>query len=363
MKSFDAIKTIPITALTMTALSISFIATPSLAATASKQLHKAGRATTISANTIRNGKGAPSNTLGVDGDFYIDTLKLNFYGPKLNGAWPAPVSLRGPAGVDGKAGSNGSDGKNGANGASGSGSGSAGAQGPRGLQGVQGVAGPQGIQGVAGVAGATGPIGLTGLTGGVGPAGPAGATGSSGPAGPAGPSGPSGATGAAGPQGIQGLTGSTGLTGAVGATGPSQVQVVPISSWQLSTATAGTGNTSSAFGNLAPSKSYQFLLGINGKLATNQAPSYAIRVGLTLQCSDPGAVLTYSVSSSFGYSNDGDAVTYSKESFIVIGTLTTSSANPSSTLSVTSTDSGPTTSADVMTLSGSAFIQLVGSLT
>ena len=74
-------------------------------------------------------------------------------------------------------------------------------------------------------------------------------------------------------------------------------------------------------------------------------------------------MLTYSVSSSFGYANDGDATTYSKESFIVIGTLTTSAVNPSSTLSITSTDSGPTTSTDVMTLSGSAFIQLVGALT
>ena len=158
-------------------------------------------------------------------------------------------------------------------------------------------------------------------------------------------------------QGIQGIQGVT------GATGPSQVQVVPISSWILSTSTGGTGNTSSGFGNLAASKSYQFIIGVNGKLASIQAPTYAIKVGLTLQCSDPGATLTYSVSSSFGYSNDGDAFTYSKESFTVIGTLSTTSSNPSSALSITATDSGPTTGVDAMTLTGSAFIQLVGSLT
>jgi len=111
------------------------------------------------------------------------------------------------------------------------------------------------------------------------------------------------------------------------------------------------------------SKSYEFIIGVNGKLATPQSPTYAIKVGLTVQSSDPGAVLTYSVSNSFGYTNDGDSTTYSKESFILIGTLATSSSDPMSTLSVTATDSGPTTNTDVMTLTGSAFIQLVGSLT
>ena len=158
------------------------------------------------------------------------------------------------------------------------------------------------------------------------------------------------------------MTGATGLTGAPGATGPSQIQVVAISTWLLSTGTAGTGNSSALFGNLAPLKSYQFLIGVKGKLATSQPPSYSTAVGLTIHCSDPSAVVNYTVSSSFGYSNDGDATTYSKESFIVIGTLTTTSANLSSTLSITATDSSASTGTDAMTLSGSAFIQLVGSL-
>ena len=374
MKSLDRTKTISILTLAALAATAS-TATPSFASTPSKKVHMAGRAITTSANTIRNGKGAPSNALGVDGDFYIDTLKLDFYGPKANGRWPSPVSLRGPAGTngaDGKTGATGSNGPAGATGAKGS---SGGATGPTGAQGPIGPQGPAGIQGVSGPAGPAGPIGLTGDTG------PAGATGATGPAGASGAPGPQGAqglpgsTGSTGLQGIQGLQGATGLTGAqglqgiqgatgsTGATGPSQVQVVPITSWQLSTTTAGTGNTSTGFGNLAPSKSYEFIIGVNGKLASTQAPSYSIKVGLTLQCSDPSAVVTYSVSSAFGYSNDGDATTYSKESFIVIGTLATSAANPSSTLSITATDSGTTTGADVMTLSGSAFIQLVGSLT
>ena len=326
----------------------------------------AGRITSTSVNTIRNGKGAPTNSLGADGDFYIDLLKLDFYGPKANGHWPTAVSLRGPAGTNGtngsngKSGSNGTDGKNGATGEKGATSGIVGPAGPT------GPAGPAGVQGVAGPIGLTGPAGLTGDVGATGPAGPAGPVGSPGAPGSSGSPGAQGTTGLTGPIGLtgsQGLQGIQGIQGVTGATGPSQVQVVPISSWLLSTSTGGTGNTSSGFGNLAASKSYQFIIGVNGKLASIQAPTYAIKVGLTLQCSDPGATLTYSVSSSFGYSNDGDAVTYSKESFTVIGTLSTTSANPSSVLSITATDSGPTTGVDAMTLTGSAFIQLVGSLT
>ena len=344
------------------------ISTPSHAATPSKKIHMAGRSITTSANTIRNGKGAPSNAVGADGDFYIDTLKLDFYGPKVNGRWPAPVSLRGPAGAngaDGKTGATGASGPAGANGAKGSSGGATGPQGPTGPAGPQGETGPQGVPGP------TGPIGLTGDAGATGPAGSAGATGATGPAGSPGAQGPqglqglpgsSGVQGLQGLQGIQGAQGATGATGLTGATGPSQVQVVSIAAWPLSTTTAGTGNTSTAFGSLAASKSYEFILGVNGKLATPQPPTYAIKVGLTVQCSDPSSVLSYNVSSSFGYTNDGDATTYSKESFIVIGTLTTSATNPTSTLSITATDSGPTTGTDVMTLSGSAFIQLVGSI-
>jgi hypothetical protein len=34
--------------------------------------------------TILNGEGAPSNNLGVEGDFYYDKTTTKFYGPKLN---------------------------------------------------------------------------------------------------------------------------------------------------------------------------------------------------------------------------------------------------------------------------------------
>jgi len=377
MKTLERSKAISISLISIGAIIISTLPTLSIAQVPAKRVHMAGRVTSTSANTIRSGKGAPINEVGVDGDFYIDTLKLNFYGPKASGHWPPPVSLRGPAGVTGvagKPGANGIDGKAGVNGEKGisaSSSGTIGLQGLQGLQGVQGVQGvpgPIGGTGLTGVAGPTGPIGSAGLTGtnGVqGLPGTPGATGSNGATGLTGPIGATGLTGVAGATGVAGsigATGSQGTQGIQGTAGPSQVQVTPINSWILSTTTAGTGNTSSSFGTLETSKTYEFMLSINGQLASPQSPSYAIKVGLNIRSSDPSAVITYAVSSSFGYSNDGDANTYSKESFIAIGTIAMSSANPTSTLSVTAIDSGPSTGTDVMTLSGTAFIQLVGSL-
>ena len=36
--------------------------------------------------TILNGSGAPSNNLGLEGDFYYNTVNTEFYGPKLSDA-------------------------------------------------------------------------------------------------------------------------------------------------------------------------------------------------------------------------------------------------------------------------------------
>lgn len=52
-------------------------------------------------NTILYGTGAPSNALGVDGNFYIATDTSTLYGPKASGIWPAGTSLVGPAGAPG----------------------------------------------------------------------------------------------------------------------------------------------------------------------------------------------------------------------------------------------------------------------
>lgn len=191
-----------------------------------------------SGKVLRSGSGAPSATIGYDGDFYLDATSWVMYGPKASGAWPLGVSLIG-------------------------------AQGPQGVQGPVGPAGPSGPQGPAGPSGSTGPQGpagtsvrilgtmadpgslpssgntagdgylvsgnlyvwsgtawtnvgsITGPAGATGPAGPAGATGAAGVKGDTGAKGATGATGAAGPAGPQGIKGDTGATGPVGPTGAS----------------------------------------------------------------------------------------------------------------------------------------------
>ena len=103
-------------------------------------------------NGIHNGTGAPGNSLGIDGDFYLDTTAFTVYGPKVSGSWSGgSQSLIGP-------------------------------QGPIGPQGIQGFQGNQGFQGIQGSTGAVGLQGLVGPVGATGPAGPAGPAGSPGPA-------------------------------------------------------------------------------------------------------------------------------------------------------------------------------------
>jgi hypothetical protein len=49
-------------------------------------------------NSVLNGTGVPSSSLGVNGDFYIDTNNSQIYGPKTAGAWGGPTSLLGLTG-------------------------------------------------------------------------------------------------------------------------------------------------------------------------------------------------------------------------------------------------------------------------
>lgn len=44
---------------------------------------------------VLHGEGAPSDSLGIDGEFYIDTTINKMYGPKVSGSWGDPVNLGG----------------------------------------------------------------------------------------------------------------------------------------------------------------------------------------------------------------------------------------------------------------------------
>ena len=225
----------------------------------------AGRTGNTVANTILSGAGVPAAKLGLNGDFYVDTKSMNFYGPKTNNHWPIPISLKGttgpvgPSGVDGKNGSS-------ANATAGS-------------------------AGATGSAGAQGPAGATGIAGSTGPAG---------------------ATGVAGP---------TGATGLAGATGASAIQFTNITQWTMESGTIGGGAESTGFGTLIAGKKYFFSITVYGKLSSLVSQ---FRTLAELKCSDNSALLNYEYGYGFGLSSDG-VEDYNRISFVITGTVSVTS--------------------------------------
>jgi hypothetical protein len=186
-------------------LAVSLAILPSAIAVEKTSTKAAGPSSTTVVNTILSGSGVPSKTVGINGDFYIDTKNLNLYGPKTKGVWKVSTSLKPkePAIAAIVTGDTGPTGPRG----------DTGAQGDKGEKGVAGDKGAQGALGVQGLTGNTGAVGATGFSGATGLAGATGAVGSTGTPGVA------GAKGDAGTQGIQGLTGLTGTKGDTGTTG------------------------------------------------------------------------------------------------------------------------------------------------
>ncbi len=340
----------------ISSLALSIISIPSSYAATKTQLFKpskAGRISTVVANTILNGITSPKNSQGIEGDFYIDTRAMLFYGPKTKSRWPSPTSIRGPQGQAGPSGTNGTDARPSANVVA------AGAQGLTGATGPKGEQGPQGIQGVAGPAGAKGETGATGPAGASGAAGSSGTQGLSGPQGPAGSPGGTGSPGANGTNGANGAigpTGATGPSGAGGATGPSNVYVIAIPSWTLSTATGGTSVDSLQFGNLTANKSYRYSIIVHG--VTSVTSSYfavSVKAG-------PLSIPTLFESAVFeNLAYSGSAFVH-RYTFIIDGTVVVGSSD--SWLKVNVVDGGGATSGtSKMTLSGQAVVQLVGQVT
>lgn len=53
----------------------------------------------VDGKTVLHGTTNPSNLLGNDGDFYVNTTNYTFFGPKAGGEWPPGFSLVGPPGA------------------------------------------------------------------------------------------------------------------------------------------------------------------------------------------------------------------------------------------------------------------------
>jgi len=282
-------------------IATSFSIPSSIAATKPKA---AGRSSTAVINTVLNGKGAPLNTLGINGDFYIDTRSLLISGPKKNGKWPVARSLQGANGTNGTDGRNGNDAKNVSTASTVAGP--AGPQGERGEKGIDGVAGSSGAAGAAGVAGAMGANGPAGATG---PAG-SGATGAQ---------GPSGSNGTNGSAGGAGLTGARGETGTVG---PSEVTVGTLGFSNISGA-VGSSSAATLTGFKA-GKSYLVRFLIHTYHPSDRYLNTAMILNLTVVASNGSPVITKQYIPAFAntYRNGTEGFEWSLDGQLVVnGTL------------------------------------------
>jgi hypothetical protein len=332
----------------------------------------AGRTSSAIANTILNGKGAPLSSLGIDGDFYIDTRSLLIYGPKKSNKWPLPQSLQGPAGIPGVDGKNGSEGKTISSASTIAGPvGEKGAQGPQGEKGEKGEPGLPGANGAAGPAGAKGETGATGPSGGGGggTTGPQGATGAKGDTGAAGPqgligltgatgakgeTGTAGSNGAAGATGPQGVIGVTGAKGDTGATGPSNVYSNTIPSWTLSTGTPKTYATSSFFLNYKAGKSYTYSIYLYGK--SDATPGvFAVEI---IHSDGSTSKFGYSVVENINFSGEPKLALYT---FTITGVISPVGGDVGLAIRIID-DGGLTASTNSMTFSGIVFSTLVGAV-
>jgi len=282
----------------------------------------AGRSSSTPINTILNGKGAPKSSLGINGDFYIDTRSLLIYGPKTKGKWPAPKNLQGPTGPSGSDGRNGTDGKSAINTNINS---VTGPQGERGAVGPQGEKGEKGEKGDAGLPGAPGPAGLPGAPG------------------------PTGASGSNGSQGPQGPLGATGASGAVG---PSEVTVVDIPSWTMSSATPFSFSISDVIGELRAGSNYKFELFIYGT-------SVLSNLVLGMDVITPNASSMFSVIRSDARFVTHNATSF-KYSFLISGTI--SNIQGQTGIFVRAIDAYGETGGGTLSLTGKAYITLVGAI-
>jgi hypothetical protein len=292
-----------------------------ITAIATSETYAAGRTAKSIANTVLSGAGVPAKSLGIDGDFYIDTKSMNMYGPKKNNSWPLPVSMRGPQGPAGMAGA---DGKNAS--ASSVSAGTAGAAGP------QGPAGP------------AGPKGETGATGPQGPAGPAGSN--TGTTGPAGPKGDTGATGAQGPKG------DTGAAGAV------NINYGALTFGSLISGVAGSSAVSSQFGTFVAGRSYVVDVLI---YATNaDVPPYSLKVAFAASNGSPTIATKYIVADGYSYRSSASKTEYSIYAKVIIDG---SSVANNFGLTATVTCGEPTsTNSARLTVNGDYVAHLVGSI-
>ena len=237
------------------AIAPSAIATPKLSNNA------AGRTGSTVVNTILSGSGIPSKSIGINGDFYIDTKNANLYGPKTNGVWKLTTSLR-PLPTKANPTAPGAQGSTGATGTAGA----AGLIGPRGLPGINGEKGATGAAGTNGLPGAAGTNGLPGTAG------------------------------------TPGIPGTAGTPGAPGSSGSVLASQSSISFADQLPGAAGSTTTSGAFGSFEAGKSYVVRILISTFDVNRIAASYGIGLSVAANGGAPGISASYVVATGSVYS-------------------------------------------------------------
>jgi len=238
-------------------IALSLAITPSVTAAPKTTLKAAGRVVTTVVNTILSGPTTPTKAVGIDGDFYIDTKNANLYGPKTKGVWKIATSLKQ---ADTKTVTT-----------------VIGEQGGMGATGLQGEKGDKGVTGNTGAAGSNGSTGATGLTGAKGNDG---ATGVSGVAGSIGVTGAVGATGAKGDTGLTGTKGDAGAAGAkgdAGADGISNTKFIIFNNISINTGTSGISGTST-FLTTTDAGNYEFQILISGEVGQTNDLNFAAEI-------------------------------------------------------------------------------------
>ncbi len=309
---------IAISLLSISTIAALISASPSVAEPLNKAVKPptAGRTTASIANTILSGVLPPKAATGINGDFYIDIKALNIYGPKAEGKWPSPISLRGAQGATGAPGAMGLDGDDGATGKAGASSlvagptgaiGASGAVGPKGEAGAMGAPGISGSSGSIGLTGSTGPAGVAGTAGSQGAQGAQGAPGSQGSQGSQGVKGDEGAKGEVGAQGLQGIQGTqggagtqgiqgaAGAKGDIGSVGPSISAGGLINFSHSIVGSEGASQPSNPFGGFAAGGSYMVRVFVATWDQSQNLTSYPLSISFSANGASPTIVNSFSV--------------------------------------------------------------------
>ena len=299
-------KLVALTVVIVLAIAPAAIAAPNLSNKA------AGRTGTTVVNTILSGVGVPSKTLGINGDFYIDTKNANLYGPKTNGVWKLTTSLR-PLPTK----------------ASPTVPGATGSTGATGSAGASGLVGPRGLPGATGERGATGAAGTNGLPG------------------------AAGTNGLPGTAGAPGAPGTAGSPGTPGTNGISNSYFVDIGNWSLRSSDPLGKSNSSTFGNLSAG-SYTFEIMIDGTFAPNSFN--LMTIGMQLSAS--GGSLEYQAFASDSTAQINGA-SNRHIGFMIIGRVICTELT---SLYLTSIHVNGLTTGDSLNFGGRALINKVGAI-